>query len=120
METQPAFDKEGAMARVDNDTDLYKELLVILFAEYDQNVQKIGAAIDAKSGQELREQAHSIKSALGNVGAMRAYAAAYELEKAGKASEFGASLAIFEELKAAVVAFKAAVTADPSFSGWQQ
>ena len=75
------FDCENAMKRVDGDRELYSELLEMFFQEYPQMIEKLREARNKSDARKIQEYAHSMKSALGNLGAMKAFALAQVIEK---------------------------------------
>ncbi|NDC37635.1 MAG: Hpt domain-containing protein [Proteobacteria bacterium] len=81
------FDFAGVMGRLDQDEALFRELLQVFREEY----PKLDAAlVQAVSGGEaplVTLHAHSLKGALGNVGAARASDAAKLLEFASRRGE---------------------------------
>ena len=78
------FDKDAALERVDNDTELLKELVSICQAEFASKVPELRAALAAGDTKTVSEIAHSLKSAFGNVGAMLGHESAFNLELASK------------------------------------
>jgi HPt (histidine-containing phosphotransfer) domain-containing protein len=86
METLPIFDKEAVMERLDNDEELLSELLNMLFEDADDRIAEIATAGSLGNSTEVEKRAHSIKSALGNLGALRAHKAAHNLEIAGRSN----------------------------------
>lgn len=105
MKESKIFDIEGAMARLDNDKNLYRELVAIFEGEYPSSMEKMSAAIRAQDKKELETSAHSIKGALGNIGAMVSYDLAYELEIKGRTGDFGDTGKIFMRLEESVAQF---------------
>lgn len=106
MSDEMVFDKSGALDRVDGDKELFFELVEMFFETYDQNIEEMNAAIAAGDGDLLEQNAHCIKSALGNLGAMKAFNLAFQLESAGKSSSLDGCQETLEGLKAAVVQFQ--------------
>jgi HPt (histidine-containing phosphotransfer) domain-containing protein len=78
------FDKDAVMERVDGDTELLFSLIEILESDLREKLPAIGAALDAGDMKTASETAHSLKSALGNLGAMVAHGIALSLERAGR------------------------------------
>lgn len=84
MVRQKVFDKPAALERVCNDGLLLIELYGLFLSEYEAGVTALRTAIQLRDNQAVEAAAHSFKSSLGNIGAMRAFEAAHELEKAGR------------------------------------
>ncbi len=99
MSDAPVFDFAGAMERVENDKALYFELIDILNQQFAETMQQIFLEIKNQNATSLNSTAHSIKSALGNVGAMRCYNLAYQLERCGKENKLESAGELLEQLK---------------------
>ncbi|MDC0358176.1 Hpt domain-containing protein [Oligoflexia bacterium] len=110
MEEYKVFDVEAAMDRVESDKELLLELIDIFNEEYEPSLTQIKTAIENGDGTALEESAHSIKSALGNIGAMKAFDVAYALEKAGRENTLDSAAALGEALESAVADFQVEVT----------
>lgn len=108
MSESLVFDQQGVMDRVDNDRELLGELVGIFSSEAPGMIEAIKSAIQSGDAAALDASAHSIKSALGNIGAMEAHALAFKLELAGKKGEFSGVESTFEEFLKAIEAFKVA------------
>jgi HPt (histidine-containing phosphotransfer) domain-containing protein len=83
------WDREAAMERVDSDLDLFFEVVQVLLDELPSDKARLAEAVAANDYQKTEREAHRIKSAVGNLGAMEAYNAAHNLERAafdGKSS----------------------------------
>lgn len=100
------FDSADAFERVDNDKELFFELVDMFFDDYESSLGNIQQAIESKESKQLEEYAHSIKSALGNLGAMKSFHHALFLERAGRSATFEGVEEVFEKLKESVVAFQ--------------
>ncbi len=111
MDEPAIFDKEGALERVEDDTELFFELIEMFFEDYDGQVSTIASSIENSEARALEESAHSLKSALGNIGAMKSYTLAYELEKLGREGNPKAAQESLEQLKESVSQFKSEVLA---------
>ena len=96
------FDREDAMERVEQDTELLSELMDIFVAEYKTYIVEIDTALESKDAGKLVENAHSIKSALGNVGAMSSFELAKSLEFAGRKAELDKAIIYAAQLKTEV------------------
>lgn len=107
MTAVPDFDKLGALDRCDQDAQLLKELVEMFFQEYPNSIAAIRAALQKSKGDELRAAAHSIKGAAGNVGAARAHALAYQLEKLGAQGNIAEASKLLPEFEGAIETFRA-------------
>ena len=106
VEDASVFDSAEAFERVDNDKELFFELVDMFFEDYEEVIKGIEQAITSQESKPLEERAHSIKSALGNLGAMQAFNLALSLEKSGREESVDGVSGVFEQLKASVAAFK--------------
>lgn len=67
---------------------------------------KISSAISTSNFKDLSAISHSIKSAFGNVGAMKCHSLCFELEKKGKALTINGAEALYHMLVIEVKNFK--------------
>lgn len=77
--------------RLDGDFPLFIELMELFFEDSKSLLIKINDSISRNDGEALRKSAHTLKGAVSNFSAQRAYDAAYELELAGRNAEFKAA-----------------------------
>ncbi|MBU0681278.1 MAG: response regulator [Proteobacteria bacterium] len=75
------FCEADALAGVDNDLALLRQLVEIFISEIPQYLGSIRLAIDTRDHQVLRESAHKLKGAVSNFRAQAAYDIAFKLEK---------------------------------------
>lgn len=102
------FDLETALAAVEGDRELLAELLA-MFSEQEQVLlQEIDSAIQNADGKNLKATAHSLKGALGNLGASRAAQTASEMEKMGEIGDFDSARNKYETIIAEIDSFKKA------------
>jgi HPt (histidine-containing phosphotransfer) domain-containing protein len=78
------FDRVAALERVDGDVDLLRELVAMCKHDFSVKLPALIRAVNGNDAAAVKELAHSIKSAFGNLGATRAFEAARDLEKAGR------------------------------------
>lgn len=83
----PVFDIVGTLRRLEQDEELLRELLSIFFAELPKLKDAIASALLSSDQQGVILHAHSLKGALGNVGAVRASEVASNLEMAARKGE---------------------------------
>jgi len=74
--------------RLDGDFELFIELSELFFEDSATLLIKIEDSIKNKNSDALRKSAHTLKGAVSNFSAQKAYDAAYELEVAGKDQMF--------------------------------
>lgn len=105
MDNVLVFDHISAMNRIDGDMELMKELVEIFLEDHKNQLSSIEAAIEKKDAYSLDRAAHSIKSALGNLGAMKAHATALALEIAGKENQLSRAPLLYVELEEEIQSF---------------
>ncbi len=79
------IDFDDALDRFDGDREFLDELLGDFQSQAIDILNAIRSAIDSRDAEALRYQAHTLKGAAANLGATALSAAAFELEKIGKA-----------------------------------
>lgn len=80
----PGFDVEGALNRLDGDWEMFVEFVGEYQAEFSTFFDEFRSALEAEDWETARRDAHSLKGAAANIGAVNLQAAAKELEDACK------------------------------------
>jgi two-component system sensor histidine kinase/response regulator len=93
------FDSKGYFERLMGDKDLACKILDEFIADVPLLFQALKEAIDSGDANSIREQAHSLKGASGNVGAMALERIVHQVELAGKVNDLTKADALFPELK---------------------
>lgn len=102
--TELLFNPSELLARVDNDTALFRELLLLFKEECPGLIRFLESAVANEEMKAVETTSHALKGMLANLSAAPAAAAALRLEQIGrerKHSQLGQGLAA---LKAAVAA----------------
>ncbi len=81
------FDKAGALERAGGDLVLLRDLINLCHEQCDSRMMVLMHDVRHKDLPAVKRHAHLLKGSLGNVGAVRAYQAAVNLEKAAAADE---------------------------------
>ena len=76
------------MARVGGDTRMLKQVVNMFLNECSRSLQAIRGAAAATDAEALANAAHYLKSMVGNMAASDAYAAAQQLEEAGRQGDW--------------------------------
>ena len=97
--TKDIFDLTKALQVVDGDKGLLKEITVMFLEELQENMKGIVQATTKKDADALEKAAHSLKGSVGNLGAKRAYGAAYRLEFIGKEGRLAEAEGALAELE---------------------
>jgi PAS domain S-box-containing protein len=93
------FDPGELLARVDNDRELLRDLLMIFKDEFPRHLLALREAVEAKDGKRVAAVAHTMKGMLSNLAATQAAATAARLEQMGRqeeASGYPEAFAAFE------------------------
>lgn len=88
-------------ARVENDRELMRELLLIFKKEFPRHHKALRDAAAASDAKLVASEAHTLKGMLSNLAAREVAGAAARLEQLGRNGEtsgFGESLAGFDQL----------------------
>ncbi len=110
MSSDPqVLDVEGVMQRMDGDREFLRELVDMFFSDFPAQTIALKRAVTEKNFEHLQRDAHSMKSALGNLGAMRAHRAAQGLEYAARDKKGQEIAARLNEFCEAAEAFRVAV-----------
>lgn len=105
MESLPIIELEAALDRCDQDIDLYKELISIFRQDFPSNIAEIKECLINGDWETSTRVAHSIKGALGNLGAPKGSKCAYSLEVACRNREQQLTVSMVEYLVNAVAEF---------------
>jgi HPt (histidine-containing phosphotransfer) domain-containing protein len=93
------FNQGELLARVDNDREILRELLMIFKEEFPGHLQALREAVDSGDGRLVAVAAHTLKGMLLNMAAGQAAEAVSRLEqmgRVGEVSKFQEALAAFE------------------------
>ena len=87
-QSERAFDRDAALARLNGDVQLLEEM-VELFLEYTPPLlDEIRLAVGLRDSRALERAAHKLRGSIGNFGAVGAFAAAEKLEAIGRSGDF--------------------------------
>src|SRR2546428_1678804 len=89
------------LARVENDRELMRDLLLIFKEEFPRHLQALRLAVDSLDGEKVAAEAHTLKGMLSNLAAGPVADAAARLEQLGRSrevSEFREACASFESI----------------------
>ena len=95
------IDYAELLARVENDRELMRDLLLIFKEEFPRCHRALHDAVDSLDAKRVVSEAHTLKGMLSNLAAGEAAAAAAHLEqlgRSGETSKFVAALAAFDHL----------------------
>ncbi len=95
------IDQTELLARVENDRELIRDLLLIFKEEFPGHLKALRDAVDSTDGERVAAEAHTLKGMLSNLAAHPAAVAAARLEQLGRnreVSEFRGACASFENI----------------------
>ena len=96
------INRKALSERLDKDFDLFKEITQLFFTDSPKLLSAIEEAIRNKNGEKIGKSSHTIKGAVLNFSAERAFDAALTLEKIGKNNEMDKVDAAFKFLSAEI------------------
>ena len=105
-EEEIQIDMKRAMEAVGGDRELLNELLGMFIEDSEENIEKIKEAIRKKDYEKLRETAHRMKGAAGNLGLTGIYDICLSLENMGKKRDILGADKLLERLKETISALK--------------
>lgn len=84
------LDREAALERIGNDTELYDEIKMLFLRDAPPLLAKLGAAVAILDRDQIERHSHSLKSAAANLGAERLRIACGSIEDQCKTCEAAA------------------------------
>lgn len=103
------FDKSEALSRCDEDAELLRELIKICIEDGAERMKQIQEAGLEGNADKLDCAAHSMKSAMGNVGGMACYQTLLKLELLGRSGSTQGFDELYKELRIRYEEFQQAV-----------
>ena len=88
LDMSEGIDKTRLLHQVDGDEALLDELVEIFVSDSPSTLKEIRTAIEQRDAELLRISAHSLKGAIGNFAAEKAFQAAMKLESIGRAGRW--------------------------------
>ncbi|HOT46697.1 MAG TPA: Hpt domain-containing protein [Spirochaetota bacterium] len=98
MKAEEYINRKALSERLDGDFDLFKELAQLFLSDSPKLVSAIEDAISNKNSDKIGKTSHTIKGAVANFSAEKAFNAALELEKIGKNHELDKADDAFKKL----------------------
>jgi HPt (histidine-containing phosphotransfer) domain-containing protein len=99
LSPEPVFNLSELLARVDNDSELLREVIGICKAEIPRHISLLREAVAQADVKNIEQLGHTLKGMLLHLAATRAAAAAGRLEQLGRSSDtttLTSAVAIFE------------------------
>lgn len=104
------FNKEQSLASVDEDMDLFREVVGLFSEEYPKTMVDILSAIQEGNSHRLNRAAHALKGSVANFGARSALETALRLEMMGKNEDLNRATEVFAVLTEEMEYLKLALT----------
>ena len=96
------INRKALRERLDGDFGLFKELAQLFFSDSPKLLSAIEDAIRSKNGEKIGKTSHTMKGAVTNFSADRAFDAALALEKIGKSNDLNKVDDAFRALSAEI------------------
>jgi PAS domain S-box-containing protein len=103
------FDGEAALARVDGDRELFREVVELFSGECARLMAEMQSAISEGDAYRLNRAAHTLKGAVGNFGADAVHELALELEAMGKHGDLTGARETFPVFEGEIARLKRAL-----------
>jgi len=98
MSNEEVLDLPEFLERVQDDKELLLELLDIFLEDYQGKRQQLTEALAGKNAEEVRNVAHSLKGASGNISAKPLRAVLVQIEEGAKKGDISGVPALLPEL----------------------
>jgi len=92
------FDRHALLDRLDGDAELFEEIIRDYVRDVPKQLGLLTAALESGESELVARQAHTIKGASGNVGALALQEAALGVEMAGKRGDLAHAAELTDKL----------------------
>ncbi|PXF57728.1 MAG: hypothetical protein C4B58_09055 [Deltaproteobacteria bacterium] len=96
---KPVFDQESVLERLGGDMEFLKELIELFNSDYPQKMAQLSKGIKEEDFKTIKETAHSIKSASGNLSLTRVYDLSFKIEGMGSKGKIHGIEKAYNELE---------------------
>jgi CheY-like chemotaxis protein/HPt (histidine-containing phosphotransfer) domain-containing protein len=110
-EQKDVFDKTTALARVDGDIELFKEIAELFIEDSQKQLAEIRQNIAEGDSKTLERIAHTLKGSVGNFAAKNVFEAAFNLEKIGRSGDLTRAEEAFATLEKEIERLRPALVA---------
>ncbi len=107
VEAAVVFDREAAIAQVEGDMDLFKEIYDLFVPDSARLLSEIRTAVERNNPRNLERFAHELKGIIANFAAREAFDIALELEMMGRARSTERAAEAFARLETSIVNLRA-------------
>ena len=98
-EEAAVFDRTALLNRLNGKEEICRQVIDIFFQDVPDQIESLGGAVKKSNIAQVQLQAHTLKGAAGNFGAVALQKAALELEKAGKNGDMTSANKMFDAIK---------------------
>jgi CheY-like chemotaxis protein len=109
---QEIFDRQAALARIDGDQELWRELIGLFLHDHPWQMAEIRRALAEGDGPGMARAAHMLKGSVGNFKAEAAFKAAQLLETRGSEGSLAQAAAAWAELEREIEQLKEVLQAE--------
>ncbi len=102
LEQPSCFDRHAAMARVEGDLDLLKEIALLFLDDVPAMLSDLRLALERGDATLLEKTAHRLKGSVGNFGAKPALDGALQLEQLGRDQDFSDAPRVLQQVERAI------------------
>ena len=102
----PVFDREALLELLGGDEALMGKFITLYLNTVGQYLDKLSAALFLGDIEQVQVQAHTVKGAAINVGAVQVSNAAYQLESLARSGSLAGAIALYDDLMKAAVRFR--------------
>ncbi len=103
------IDFKSALARVDGDEELFKEMVELFLDDYPKRLSEMLDAISKGDNKVLERAAHTLKGSIGNFSVNQSYEAALKLEEIGRNGDLSKAEEACNSLKKEIERLKVAL-----------
>jgi CheY-like chemotaxis protein len=107
---QEPVDMASALARIDGNVTLLKELVALFFEELPEMLTALREAVTAGDALAIERAAHKLKGSVGNFAATPTFEAALKLEVLGRNATLSEAKSAYDELENEIKLLKLAMT----------
>ncbi len=106
LQDENIFDRTGLLERSMGNSELAQELIDLFFDHIPSKIADLQTALKHEDVHSIKDIAHNLKGAAGNIGALLLQETALKLEKAGKENKLNEAKCFVSEIKKQFEAFK--------------
>ena len=96
---QPIIDKIEYIDRLGDDEELFQTLMDIVLQSTPEQIEKLEVALNNKNSIDIKEQAHKLKGAFGNISATRLFYLTKNIEQSVRDNDIEMALSLFKKVK---------------------